>query len=118
MNLQIAELTEKQVEALVRKKKYRSFGPSHCAECGCKEGFRRRVFQVEGAPVEDSELDAYQNLMGYHMKRQYGLEYVFFRVDSDKHYIEAGVCPQCASSSVVFDLTLSGIEALQKRFKS
>ena len=104
---QISELTTKQVAELVKKPKYRSFGPTHCDECGCKAGFYRRVFHVADAPTEDSELDDYQNLMRYHMKQQYGFDFVFFRVNGDRHYIETAICPDCNSSKVVFDIELS-----------
>ncbi len=104
---QMSELTTWQVAELEKNPKYASFGPTYCDDCGCKAGFLRKVFDVEGAPTKDGELDEYQNLMSDHMKRQHGLDYVFFRVAGDRHYIDAAICPDCNSSRVVFDIALS-----------
>jgi hypothetical protein len=102
----IKELSMGQVFKLVNSEKFKKFGPRHCSECGCTDGFRRRVFWVEGAPTEDPEFEEYQNLMRYHMKRQHGFDWVFFRVDGGNRYVETAFCPECSSNKIVFDLNL------------
>ena len=103
--IRIAELSRKEVDKILRTKKFNRLAPVSCNACGYKGFFKRRIFKIDG----DYDLgdDEGQNVIRYHMKQQYNLEYIHFKIHRNVNYVDVALCSKCNSSKVAFDIELN-----------
>jgi len=73
----IAELSKKEVEKILKTKKFNRLAPVSCHACGYKGFFKRRIFKIDGD--YDVGDDEGQNVVRNHMKQKHDLEYIHFK---------------------------------------
>ncbi len=103
--IRIAELSKKEVDDILRSKKFNRLAPVSCHACGHKGIFKRRIFKIGG--VYDMGDDEAQNLLRHHMKQTLNLGYIHFKVHKNTDYIDVASCSKCGSNKVAFDIELN-----------
>lgn len=103
--IRIAELSKKEVDKILRTKKFNRLAPVSCDACGYKGFFKRRIFKIDGD--YDVGDDEGQNIVRYHMKQQHNLEYIHFKIHRNVNYVDVAFCSKCNSNKVAFDIELN-----------
>ena len=103
--IRISELSKKEVDQILRTKKFNWLAPVSCLTCGYKGFFKRRIFKIDGD--YDVGDDEGQNVVRYHMKQQHNLEYIHFKIHRDVNYVDVAFCSKCNSNKVAFDIELN-----------
>jgi len=103
----IRELSDNEIKNLLDDKKFNSFKPVSCRDCGYKGDFQRRIFHVAGILKNKNKEEDDQNFLRYHMKQRYGFDNILFRIKGSNHYIETAFCKKCNSNMVIFDIDLN-----------
>lgn len=108
--IRVRELSDREIEKLDKRKGFRDFRPTECADCSFKGAFQRRLFLVEGLKDESD-----RGILRLNMKLSHGIEHCVFRTDGKREFIETAFCPECKSNKVVFDITPDAlIKAIKK----
>ena len=66
----IRELSVSEIKNLLDDKKFNSFKPVSCRDCGYKGDFQRRIFHVDGIFKDRNNEDDDQNFLRYHNEVQ------------------------------------------------
>jgi len=96
----IRELADWEIEELDNTKKFKNFGATKCNNCGFEGPFIRRLFHV-GGMSDDSD----HEIIIFHLKQNYNLEYCVFRNDGTREFAESAQCPKCKTNDIIFDIS-------------
>jgi hypothetical protein len=99
--VKIRELSIHERDQLLKDKRFGSLKPVQCNDCGFKDNFFIKLFQITGAKIDN---DNDQEFIRYHMNRQHGFVNMIFRVSGKKKYVETAFCGKCGSNSIMFDI--------------
>ena len=99
--VKIRALSIHERDQLLKDKKFASFKPVQCNDCGFRDNFFIRLFQITGTRI-DNEDD--QEFIRYHMNQRHGFVNMLFRVSGKKKYVETAFCGKCGSNSIMFDI--------------
>ncbi|MDL1981080.1 MAG: hypothetical protein LWX02_06330 [Deltaproteobacteria bacterium] len=103
--IRIAELSKKEVDDILRSRKFNRVAPVSCQACGHEDIFKRRIFKIDGD--YDMGDDEAQNIVRHHMKQKHNLGYIHFKVHKNTDYIDVASCSKCGSNKVAFDIELN-----------
>ena len=78
--------------------------PVSCTQCGKVAGFRRKLFQIKGVPVSKQSDDDVQNLIRYHLKRDYSIDFAFFKAYRNQYIVDTSFCRGCESTAITYDI--------------
>ena len=113
--IRIAELSKKEVDDILRSRKFNRVAPVSCQACGHEGIFKRRIFKIDGN--YDMGDDEAQNIVRHHMKQKHNLGYIHFKVHKNTDYIDVAFCSKRGSNKVAFDIELNNeiFDELAKR---
>lgn len=100
----IRELTVHEVRQLLADKRFGKLKPETFTRCGGKTGFRRKIFEIAGVVKREQAEDETQNLIRFHFKQQYAIDYIFFKTHGKRFLVDSAVCGGCGSTAVVYDI--------------
>ncbi|MDL2123867.1 MAG: hypothetical protein LWX51_12480, partial [Deltaproteobacteria bacterium] len=103
--IRIAELSKKEVDDILKSRKFNRVAPVSCQACGHEGIFKRRIFKIDGD--YDMGDDEAQNIVRHHMKQKHNLGYIHFKVHKNTDYIDVASCSKCGSNKVAFDIELN-----------
>jgi hypothetical protein len=104
MNFQIIKLNANEIETLLRAPRFNSLHPVNCVHCKSLGPFERQIFRVKGVPKSRQSDEATQGLLAYHFREIHRIEYVFFKTNEKRYYVDSAVCIKCGSTQIVFDI--------------
>ncbi|GAX61415.1 restriction endonuclease [Candidatus Scalindua japonica] len=102
----IKELTSHEVSQLLTNKKFSKLKPSSCNLCGEKKRFLRRIFEVYGVAKRKHSDDKTQNNIRLEFKQQYSIDFIFFKTNDGRLFVDSAVCEECKSTAIVYDIDL------------
>jgi len=105
--IKIRELIAKEVSSLMAADKFKILKPIRCKSCGYEGIFSRRIFQITGVSRAKWSKHDIQNFLAYHLKKKYGIYYVFFKIYRNNFYVDSAVCSKCDSTMVIFDIDIT-----------
>lgn len=105
--IKIRELIAKEVSSLMASDKFKILKPIRCKSCGHEGIFSRRIFQITGVSKAKQNTDDIHNFLAYHIKKRYGIHYVFFKTHKNKFYVDSALCSKCGSTMVIFDIEIT-----------
>lgn len=105
--ISIKEITDLEVERLLKDTKFSRLKPVACSHCGEKAGFVRRLFQIKGVPKKKHSNDEIQELIRYHFKQNYSIEHIFFKTVGRKLFVDTAICEGCQSTAITYDIELT-----------
>ena len=103
--IRIAELSIKEVDDILRSKKFNRIAPVSCQACAHEGIFNRRIFKIDGD--YDMGDDEVQNIVRHYMKQKHNVGYIHFKVHKNTDYIDVASCSKCGSNKVAFDIELN-----------
>jgi hypothetical protein len=104
IRISIMELSENEVQTILKNAKFSRLKPESCTNCGNKKDFKRRLFQVKGVPKNMRNDDDTQSIIAYQMKRNRSIEFVFFKHFGSKFIIDTAQCIKCQSTAITYDI--------------
>jgi hypothetical protein len=104
IRISIIELSENEVQTILKDAKFSRLKPESCTNCGNKKEFKRRLFQVKGIPKDMRDDDDTHNIVAYHMKRNRSIEIVFFKHFGRKFIVDTAECSKCQSTAITYDI--------------
>lgn len=102
--ISIIELAEIETKAILKDTKFSILKPFGCTECENKIDFKRRLFQIKGVPKTERSDDEIQNVIRYHLKRNYSIDFVFFKSHGRKFIADTAICRNCKSTAITYDI--------------
>ena len=101
----IRELNRKEVEKMLKSKKFNRIAPVSCQSCSNKGPFKRRLFQIDSD--YDMQEEENQDIIRYHMKQSHNLDSIFFKIYKNTNYVDTAFCGKCNSNMVIYDIELN-----------
>ena len=105
-SISIRELDDLEVKQLLKDSKFSRLKPASCCQCGEKTNFKRRLFQIKGVPKAKRSDDETQGLLRYHFKKNYSIEFIFFKSFDKKFIVDSSACYHCQSTEITYDIQL------------
>lgn len=102
----IKELTSHEVSLLLEDKRFIKLKPTTCSQCGEKNSFTRRIFEIIGVSKNNQNDEETQNFIQYHFKQQYSIDFIFFKTHKERFFVDTAVCDKCKSTAIVYDIDL------------
>ena len=116
----IRELAAHEVNQLLADRRFAKLKPETCSRCGGKTGFTRRIFEITGVAKRKQADGETQQLIQFHFKQRYAIDFVFFKTHGQRFFVDSAVCDGCGSTAVVYDIEfdqdlISGVAKLTGR---
>lgn len=105
-NISIIELDEIETKPILKDTKFSRLKPVACTKCGNKIDFKRRLFQIKGVTKSKRSDDEIQNVIGYHFKQNYFIDYIFFKSHGRKFFADTAICSDCQSTAITYDIDI------------
>ena len=83
------ELTSHEVGQLLTDEKFSKLKPLNCSQCGEKERFSRRIFEISGVPKSKQSEDKTQNYIRLQFKQQYSIDFIFFKTHEGRFFVDS-----------------------------
>ena len=104
--ISIKELNDLESKKILKGEKFSKLKPVSCTQCGKEKGFRRKLFQIKGVPKSKQSDDDMQNIIRYHLKRDYSIDFAFFKSYRNKYIVDTALCSGCESTAITYDIDL------------
>ncbi len=102
----IRELSTHEVNQLLAEKRFAKLKPLTCSRCGEKTCFARRIFEITGVAKNKQADDQTQQLIRFHFKQRYSIDFIFFKTHEERFFVDSAVCGECKSTEIVYDIEL------------
>jgi hypothetical protein len=102
--ISIKELNDLESKKILKDEKFSKLKPVSCTQCGKVTGFRRKLFQIKGVPESKQSDDDVQNIIRYHLKRDYSIDFAFFKPYRNKYIVDTAFCRSCESTAITYDI--------------
>ena len=110
---QIQALTKSEMCRLIASNKFDTLKPIECDNCRNKRNFSRQIFLICGVPSSKRNDDLIQNIIGNTIRKNHGIEYLFFKTYKRKFYVDSAICSECSSTKVIYDIELTDDKLLK-----
>ena len=105
--MKVSPLSDAEIMAVLKLPKFNFLKPVRCEDCGCSADFIRRVFTISGVQKNEFSKDKIQGVIVSHIRKTYGIAYIFFKSHENEFFADSAICPNCKSTSVVYDIELT-----------
>ena len=102
--ISIKELNDLETKKILKDEKFSKLKPVSCSQCGKETGFRRKLFQIKGVPESKQSDDDIQNIIRNHLKRNYLIDFAFFKTYRNKYIVDTAFCSDCESTAITYDI--------------
>lgn len=75
----VRELFSEEINKLLTDRNFTLLKPVNCNQCGQKDNFERRIFEITGVAKSKQADDETQKLLKYHFKHRYSIDFIFFK---------------------------------------
>jgi|SRR5450759_4264977 len=105
--IKIEPLSDSETIAVLKLPKFNGLKPVKCDDCGHSADFIRKIFSIGNVKNDKHCDDEVQGIISSHIRKSYGIAYVFFKTSNGKFYADSACCPKCQSTRIVFDIELT-----------
>ncbi len=91
---------------LLEDKRFAKLKPDHCGQCGERDSFRRRIFEIIGVAKDKQNDDETHNFTQYHFKHHRSIDSIFFKIHKERLFVDTASCGKCKSTAIVYDIDL------------